>query len=246
MEGVSLKELANKLCGIYHNCTAPIADEHFSYAYEDMKTNIIFRLVNYEKNKKLLEKVPHVKYLDLAVTFHCLVHNDRNGIGTIRITNEHLELWNISIEELQTLAAGNTIKRFPPKIRSMEEVIKQMISDEAGHEVVSEDLQDTLFRDENDTNQSKMYILSNSQGINGATCLIYLNVLKKFSEQIQSDLFILPSSIHEVILVPYDKSILKNSLVEMVNDVNRTQVACDEVLSDKVYYYSREKDAISV
>lgn len=244
-KGVSMKELAERLCDIYHNCSTPISDEDFSYHYDDMKSNIIYRLVNYDKNKKLLEKVPHVKFLDLAVTFHCLVHNDMDGIGTIRITNEHLEAWKITLKELLKSATVNTKKRFPPQIRSMDEVIRQMLREEVSQEEIPVELQDSLMNDEYDS-KTKMYILSNSQGINGATSLIYLDVLKEFAEHHKSDFFILPSSIHEVILVPYDKTISKESLTEMVKDVNRTQVACDEVLSDKVYYYSRENNAISV
>ena len=244
LKGTSIKELADRLVCIYHKSSAPITEENFTFKYEELKTSIIFRLVNYEKNKKLLEQVPHIRYLDLAVTFHCLVHNDKEGIGTIRITKEHLALWKVSLKELQECAARNTRKRFPPQIRSMEEVIRQLMTEDIAQEEQNPELQLSFF-DEVCTTRSKMYILSNSQGINGATSLIYLNVLKEFSEQINSDLFILPSSIHEVILVPYDRTISKDSLIQMVKEVNRTQVAFDEVLSDSVYYFSRENNAIS-
>jgi hypothetical protein len=85
-----------------------------------------------------------------------------------------------------------------------------------------------------------MYILTNSKGINGATCLLYPEVLQQIAEELNSDFYILPSSIHEVILVIDHGNISKMSLKEMVCDVNQTQVAEDEVLSDQVYYYSRK------
>ncbi|HWT73549.1 MAG TPA: DUF5688 family protein [Mobilitalea sp.] len=242
MEGVSLQELAQRICGIYQSCTAPLTGDNFQYSLEEMKGNIIYRLVNYDKNHKLLETIPHIRYLDLAITFHCLVHNDGEGIGTIRITNEHMEQWNISLKELQAFAIENTRKKFPPILRSMEEVIKRMISEEYGDNVLCAEMQNNLFQDTPD--QHKMYILSNKKGINGATCLLYDNVLSDIAEQLRSDFFILPSSIHEVILVPYDKSISKEALMEMVKDVNRTQVASDEILSDRVYIYSSENKAI--
>jgi len=244
MEGTSLKELADRLCGIYHNCSAPLVKDNFNYAFDDMKANVIYRLVNFEKNEKLLEKIPHIKYLDFAVTFHCLVHNDGDGIGTIRITNEHLEQWKVTLEDLKELAHTNTRKKFPPLIRSMEDVIKTMLKEECGEDFPLE-LQTELM-DNDSSEHHKMYILSNSKGINGATCLLYENVLKKFANQIHSDLFILPSSIHEIILVPYEKTISKEALTEMVRDVNRTQVAKDEVLSDRVYYYSRTNNHIAM
>lgn len=249
-EGTSLSELAERICTIYRNCTAPVTESDFSYSFEDMKTNIIYRLVSYDKNRKLLEKIPHIQFLDLAVTFHCLVHDDEDGIGTIRITNEHLEHWNVPLKELHRLAINNTRKLFPPTIRSMEEVIRRMLKDECSEDTDDDILSDAMFLDIlNNPVKSynhKMFILSNPKGINGATCLIYRNVLRNFSQKLQSDLFILPSSIHEVILVPYEKSITKEALTAMVKDVNHTQVAGDEVLSDRVYYYSRENNAITM
>lgn len=247
LEGTGIDELAERLCAIYHGCSKPIAEESFNFTFEEMKPFIIYRLVSFEKNRKLLEKIPHIKYLDLAITFHCLVHNDDDGIGTIRITNEHLDLWKASVLELRELAVKNTRKRFPPVIRSMDEVIRGLVADEAGQDEFSEELlEDILGNRETSADKRNMYILTNLNGINGATCMLYDNILRKFSEKVHANLFILPSSIHEVILVPDDKCISKMALTQMVRDVNRTQVANDEVLSDMVYYYSWDENAISL
>jgi hypothetical protein len=248
-EGTGMTELAERLCNVYHSYNAPMGEKEFSYDYKDMKPYIIHRVVSYDRNRKLLEKVPHIRYLDLAVTFHCLVHDDNSGIGTIRITNEHLKLWNTSQEELHKLAVQNTKKLFPPVIRSMDEVIQSMLSE--GYREDREDYTEASLEQMNvnileNPDRHRLYILSNTQGINGATCLLYENVLRKFSDQIQSGFYILPSSIHEVILVPYEKSIAKETLAVMVKDVNRTQVASDEVLSDRVYFYSRENHAVTL
>lgn len=247
LEGTDMKELAGRICAICRDYTSPVSQTDFSYQFEDMKPNITYRIVNYELNKKLLEKIPHIRYLDLAITFHCLVHNDRDGIGTTRITNEHLQRWNASVEELNRLAANNTRKLFPPVIRSMEEILRSMLMEEnPDDDVLTDEMANDMVGYPEQADQNKMYILSNVKGINGATCLLYQNVLRDFSEQIQSDLFILPSSIHEVILVPYDRSISKEALEAMVKDVNRTQVSQDEVLSDRVYFYSRANNAITM
>jgi hypothetical protein len=246
--GTSMEELTDRLCGIYSSCTVPIVGEEFNYAFEDMKQHIIYRLVSYDKNKKLLDQIPHIKYLDLAITYHCLVHDDDNGIGTIRITNDHLHIWSTSLKELHHQAVRNTMKMFPSVIRSMDEVIKGMLSEDFtnGGDDLSEVLLDQFISNQDQSNKHRMYILSNQKGINGATCLLYENVLKQFSEQIHSDFYILPSSIHEVILVPYQKTITMEALTEMVKDVNRTQVAREEVLSDRVYYFSGENNAITM
>ncbi len=198
LEGTTMKELADRLCTIYNNCTQPIAEDNFNYTLNEMKPYIIYRLVSYDKNRKLLDKIPHIKFLDLAITFHCLVHNDEDGIGAIRITNEHMDLWKVPLQELHSLAMKNTKKRFPSVIRSMDEVIRGMLAEELGQgEEFPEELINDLVDHKHNSEHHKMYILSNPKGINGATCLLYENVLRKFSEKINSDLFILPSSIHE-------------------------------------------------
>lgn len=249
MQGTSIKVLAERICSVYRSYSVPAMDDQFSYSYEQIRPFIIYRLVSYERNKKLLENIPYIKYLDMAITFHCLVREDNDGIGTIRITNEHMQMWDTSLQELHLLAMNNTKNLLPPTLRSMEEVILGMLGEEY-LEMKEDDSSDKMLKsliDTQDTSKEhKMYILSNSKGINGATCLLYDNILKAFSNQIHSDFYILPSSIHEVILVPYDKTITKEALSDMVRDVNHTQVARDEVLSDLVYYYSGKNNTISM
>ncbi len=240
-EGVKISELVQRLCNIYQNCKVPIVDDTFSYTYEQMKPYIIYRLVNYNRNLKLLEKIPHIRYLDLAITYHCLVREDEEGIGTIRITNEHMKHWKAHLKELHELAAENTRRLFPEMLRSMEEVIRSMLLEElAGQEdEIPEDMSPFIL--DMSRQRNRMYILSNQKGINGASCLLYPNVLHKLSEEFQSDLYIFPSSIHELILVPTHDNKSSKEYSDMVREINATQVAHEEVLSDRVYYYSREK-----
>ncbi|MBH1940131.1 hypothetical protein I5677_04380 [Mobilitalea sibirica] len=246
LEGTSIEELAKRLCCIYQHCSVPSMDQNFSYELEEMKPFIFYRIISYERNKKLLNMVPHVKYLDLALTYHCLVRNDDEGIGSIRITNEHIKLWDITVNELDALAYHNTKALFPATIRSMDEVLQGMLYDEFRgiEEDIPSDLIDHLNSNSYVTNQIKMYVLSNQKGINGASCLIYTDIIGAFANQINSDLYILPSSIHEIILIPKDKFCKKETLTRMVEEVNKTQVAYDEVLSNQVYLYSRKENKI--
>jgi hypothetical protein len=239
-EGVKISELVRRLCSIYQNCTIPIVDETFTYAFEQMKPFIIYRLVNYDRNLKLLEKIPHIRYLDLAITYHCLVREDEEGIGTIRITNEHMKHWKAHLKELHELAAENTKRLFPDILRSMEEVIRSMLLDElTGQEEMQEEV--NLFIPDASGQKNKMYILTNQKGINGASCLLYPDVMHKLSEEFQSDFYVFPSSIHELILVPTHDNMNSKEYSDMVREINVTQVAREEVLSDRVYYYSSEK-----
>ncbi len=245
LEGVSLEEISDRLYTIYNTCPEPELQQDFSYTLQEMKPYIFYRLVNYQKNRKLLETVPHFPYLDLALTFHCLVRDDEEGIGTVRITNEHMQLWGITAENLRELAISNTERLFPAMIRSMEEVLLGILKDTAPYEA-EEMLQ--LFSQEGSEGgkqvRPRMYVLTNKKGINGASCLLYKDVIRSFAGRLNSDLYLLPSSIHEIILIPGDKSMKAEALSQMVEDVNRTQVAVEEVLSDHVYYYSLDQDTI--
>lgn len=235
-----------------------------SYTYENMKESIIYRMVNYEKNKEMLQLVPHLKILDFAITFHCLVRNDTEGIGTIRITEEHCEQWEVTTKELYLQAMKNTPNIFPAVIRPMEEIMRELMKkemmdfhkqqlqedisldeQEKEAEQAANDFIELLQHDDSKRNLN-MYVLSNTKGINGAGCLLYPDVLSGFASKIDNDLFVLPSSIHELILVPYEESLGIYQLKEMVKEINQTQVPAEEVLSDAIYCYSKSKGNITL
>lgn len=237
IEGTSMLEIIDRISMIYDHCTLPDIEDDFVYTLESMQSYIFFRLISIERNKKLLAQVPHIRFLDLALTFHCLVRSEDEGIGSIRITNEHIEQWAVSCEELMELARENTVKLFPPVIRTMEEMFKSLLCNEY--------TEDEILDLESSANEAyPMYILTNEKGINGASCLLYKDVIREFAEQIKSDLYILPSSIHEIILVPRSGLEDKEFFNRMVMDINCTQVPAEEVLSDNVYMYSLEKNAV--
>jgi hypothetical protein len=191
-QGVKMNELVQRLCNIYQNCTVPVVEDNFTYTYEQMKPHIVYRLVSYDRNRRLLERIPHIRYLDLAITYHCLVREDEEGIGTIRITNEHMKQWNCRLKELHELAAENTKRLFPESLRSMEEVIQSMLFDELSglEENLTEEMRQIIL--ETSQPKHKMYILTNQKGINGAACLLYSNVLHDFSERFHSDFYLFP------------------------------------------------------
>ncbi|NLJ97407.1 MAG: hypothetical protein GX321_09675 [Clostridiales bacterium] len=237
--GTSLVNIINRLCMIYEHCSVPILQEDFEYSFDTMKPYIFFRLISLERNKKLLSQIPHVPFLDLAVTFHCLVRSEEDTIGTIRITNEHMKMWEINLSQIKKLAFSNTKKMFPPIIRTIEKVIQGLIKGDS--------LQSGNYEFEDSPKDSyPMYILTNEKGINGASCMLYKDVIKDFANLINSDLYILPSSIHEIILIPMENSMDKERFSHMVREINKSQVPIDEVLSDHVYMYFLKTDTITM
>lgn len=219
------------------------------------KDKIIYRLVNRKRNRKRLVGIPFMQFVDLAITFHCLVSNTDDEIGSFIITRELMESWNLTVKELYQLAGVNTPKLFPSSIRTMEDVLQEVLEPiQESSPIYEEGIEEEDIKQE-DIKQEipfqiesphSMYILSNSSGMNGAGALLYPQVIEKFSNSIKSNVYILPSSIHEVILVPFQEEIDKSQLIQMVNEVNETQVTKEEVLSSSVYYYDRLRKEFTV
>ncbi len=238
VEGMSLGEIADEVMGIYEKSKIEKSvDVNFFTDFEKAKSKIVYKLINYKKNEDLLACIPYVQYLDLAITFYCILVNEKIGNAVIQINNAHLEMWQVSLEEIYDVAFENTPKLLPYELLSMEQVVKNMFSEE-------EDLteMEQIFDFEN---ENAMYVLSNTSKLNGAAAILYPDILKDFAKSCGCDLYILPSSIHEVILVPAKGKGDIEGLNEMVQDVNATQVEPEEVLSDHVYLFDQKSAQVS-
>lgn len=202
--------------------------------YEAIKPQIIYRIVNYEKNIAQLTTCPYLPFCDMAITFRWLVHADSYGIASSLITNRELELWNVTVEELYKVASRNTQRLFPHQIQPMQDVLKEYIQDD----------QELKFLYENTSPTFQIYILTNKSRINGSTCMIYDHVLATFAKQQNRDIYILPSSIHEVLLIPANNEIDEQDLLSLVHDANRTVVTDTDILSDSIYRYDASRNRI--
>lgn len=197
------------------------------FDYEKAKTKVTYKLINYERNIELLGDVPHIRFLDLAIIFQYVVSMEQKQSATILIHNKHLKMWEKTTDELFQIAGNNTKRIFGVKCASMQEVLDNIFG-------LEEEIEDVL----------DMYILTNEIGVSGASTMLYTDELKKISERLKCNLYILPSSVHEVILIPAGKTINPTILKHMVYQVNRTQLITEEILSDSVYFFSCEKNAI--
>lgn len=202
-------------------------DVGFFVNYEKAKKRIVFKLINREKNRKLLENIPYVDYMDLVMVFYYLIHDEEAGNATILIHNSHLKMWNVGRDDIYREACHNTPNLLPAAITGMREIIEQMLGEQIGDQAPPDDI--------------PMYIMTNPMKMNGAATMAYPNVVRNFANALGKNVFIIPSSIHEVILVP-ESGTEGGKLNEMVREVNETQVDPKEVLADHVYYYDREEN----
>ena len=202
---------------------------------------IIYKLINKENNSVLLETVPYVDYLDMAIIFYQVLDGFDEGEGTCAIiTNKQLEDADIKLADLMTYASENTPRILGLKING----ILSSIAEYSGDESLVEALEAELGID---AGTFPLYVATNKVASNGAAVILYKDMLKAMAAKLKSDLYVIPCSIHEVILVRVMKNCQMNTaeLRKLISEVNQTELKISDVLSDSLYYFSRDTGVLS-
>lgn len=227
-DGTAMEELAEKVIAFYEEkMPADGLDMDFFQDFELVKDRIFYKLVSLEKNTRLLEKIPYYKWNDLALIFYYAMEEERIGRASITIHHHHLEMWEQSSDTLYAVARENMKKHMPELLVSMKDLLEEMAGLHLGEDM-----------------PLPMYVLTNQDKVYGAAAMLYSEQMKELAEKWQSDLLILPSSIHEVLLLPDDGQNEYAFYRQMVEEVNTTQVEPEEVLSYSLYRYCMEKAEI--
>ncbi len=235
-DGDRFADIYRQILAAYtRNKTTAHIDIGFFTDFERVRSHIVPKLIHGEKNKGLLEKeIPHIPFLDLALVFYCLFPVDPElGNATILIDRSHLTLWKKTAEDLLPIAMENAGKLLAPRLQSIDQMLDGMLPE-------TEETENPFPAN----SRFPMYVLTNEQNFLGASCMAYDGLLRSYAGQLQSGFYILPSSIHELILVPAEETERLEEFSGMVREVNETQVAPEDVLSDHAYYYSAEEDMI--
>ena len=233
-DGADVDMIAKELISLYKE-SAPggIVDVDFFTDFSKVAEKLTFKLVNYEKNKNMLKGVPYKIFEDLALVPLCLIENKYIGTGSILIKNRHLEEWEVSFDELWENVFERAVINTPVKISGLLETIM-------GANKIDEELD--LCGD-----LKHMYVLSNTSGNYGAAVIMYPGLLHDLSEKLDSDLIILPSSLHEVIVLACGElNIEKKDLLAMVGEVNRSVLQSEDILSDNIYHYSASESKLYI
>ena len=263
LRGVSIGDIVYDIYGVYEQQYKKIDfDLSFFADFEKVKGRLTAKLINYDSNQKLLSEVPHIRFLDLAIVFYCFVENDAFGDATVLIHTSHMQVWNVTTEELYRHSMINTPLILPPVITNMNEIIRELLVSKLQNQFITSDsedfddiddmdfsfdiIADNLLNVIGEETSSSMYVLTNNHKTNGSICMLYKDVLKNFSNEVKSDLIILPSSVHELILIPYSDDLSPAQLSKMVKDVNTNEVDAIEVLSNHIYKYISKNDEIII
>ena len=216
-------------------------DLSFFSDFNEVRKKLCYKLINAEKNSSLLEEIPYIPYLDLAICFYYPINDKGIGKGSILIMNNHMDLWGTNVKELWEIAAKNTRKLNPAECFTTERMMLEMVGACTCEEPVGELPQEQGI---------PMYILTNHERSFGAAVILYEGYLEKLAECIGGAFYLLPSSVHEMILLPKIKELNdeedSESLREIVEEVNHMVVEEQDVLSDSVYLYDERLKKLCV
>ena len=214
-----------------HLADMPTFDVQSLTDYEQMKDKLAMEVVAADRNADLLAKVPHQEMEDMAVVYRFVMESDENGRASILVSNDLLDKMGVTPEQLHADALENAPELRPAVIKGMSEVMMDMMGKDA-HE---------MFGIEEFPQDEMMYVATVPDKISGAGVIAYQEFMDQAAEKLGGDFYILPSSIHEVLLVKDDGAVNFNDLKSMVEDVNATQVAPEEKLTDSVYHYDSKE-----
>ena len=217
--------------------TAPVFDvDNFLNSAKD---KIVFQLINTEQNKSFLEKVPHREFQDLSIIYKVVINVEKESIHNVQVTNELSKRLGMDEEMLFKSAAENTRRILPPTVRNMKDVITEMFEAQGMPEELSNMMMGQI------PEELPMWVITNNVGNNGAVSMLYENELHELAENMESDLYILPSSVHEVIAVSTDMG-NPEELAQMVEEINMQEVSLSERLSNQVYHYDKDLRKLSL
>lgn len=200
--------------------------------YRRIRTMLRGQLVNTERNACFLEGAPHREFFDLSLAYYLEIPMGRQEVGSVLVQGWHMQLWKMSEQELYTQAMENMAVTDQASILNMADIFSDMRG---------------IFPNSQPENNVPMYILTNQRNWNGAVQMLNRKALEDAAVLFGSDYYILPSSIHETILVPVgERTGTAWDLAQIVQQVNQTEVLPEEFLSSHVYRYCADSGQVHI
>lgn len=232
--GREIKGIAEEVISIYREHTETQAwDVSYVEDYGECAPLIRAALINYEGNTKMLEDMPHRKILDLAVVYYMEAEiPEHSGMqGEIKINNACIKSWGVREDDLYAQALQNM--EGDVLVMSLGEILKKTFPDVEWEEDVQR-----MYRE--------MFVLTSKTMLYGAAMLLFAKELDSICEKLQSQqLVVIPSSVHEVILLSYIGGDPKG-FTEKIGEVNSGHLELTEILSGHPYVYDSRTKELSI
>lgn len=245
LEGYSIAEIADRIIFLVENQFVIVEDEEKITEkmknYQNAKNNIILKLINLEKSRRFLRDKVYKPFNDLAIVLYVMVRQDSEGILSVAITEGIMKQWGVSLNKLMEQAMNNMYEKFPIKTESLNSIMADL-ADDLDMDFESEEEEDLSETD-------RVYVMTNETKMNGAVSILYKGALENFALEFGvQEVIIVPSSCHEVLLIPKDGNgrVDERKLREMLREINESEVDPIEVLSNNVYIYNCETDEIII
>lgn len=193
-------------------------------SWDEVKEKIYPQLINTSENQELLDELVNYPFLDLSVIFAIRSYCGSDGVGYIKLSKEIFKLYNISLEELKEQALKN-LKGENYHFETMENLLARIIG--LDQSVEEDDVEEFM--------PGELYVLQNDSRCFGAAGILDMDMIKNKLKNMTS--FLIPSSVHEIIIAPCAENLKATDINEMIKEVNSTAVKLSERLSDHVYLY---------
>ena len=231
--GADMSEVVSKATEVAINGmeNTPQLDVSSLTDYDQMKDKLVMEVVSAEANAEMLENVPHQNMEDMAVVYRFVINSDETGRASILATNDMINAMGVTPEQLHADALENAPQIRPAQITGMSEVIAEMMG---------RDQAEMMGIVPVDPKDEQMFVATVSDKVMGAGVLAYQDFMDQAADRLGGSFYILPSSRHEVLLVPDNGQMSLGDLESMVREVNATQVAPEDKLTDSVYHYDAE------
>ncbi|HBA63418.1 MAG TPA: hypothetical protein DCZ20_06145 [Lachnospiraceae bacterium] len=240
-EGKDLNSICREILELYEEIRVKKSlHVEMLLSYDAVKSNLFCKLVNYDENRERMEAFPGVPYRifkDLAVTVYLMIEIRGIGTATMQVTGENLRQWQVTEELLFRDAWRNTKCLLPAKIQTLSSVIAEIVEGSSGKESVK--------KENREAERDSIYVLTNQAGYLGAVCLLYDHLMEQVADFLKESYYIIPSSIHEVMIIPESSSPGAEVLDAMIQEINATQVAAEEILAGHCYYFDRRNGCLN-
>ena len=238
-EGASPGMLVNDMVGICEDKVHRLQiNVQILKEFAKMRGKICARLISRERNEQLLDRVPHRAFLDLEIVYYVFFPEISTGVMSMRIEKEHLQMWGVTEEEIWQAAMENMPGLLPPRVHKMQDLLEQMAGTELYFHLKEEEKK--VVGMVKAQQRMPLFMMTNSRGFHGASVLLYNGLLEQCARKFPGDVFVIPSSVHEVLLLPAEDTWSVQEMNEMIRCVNRTEVEPEEILSDHVYIYRKK------
>lgn len=198
---------------------------------EMVKDNVFIQVINTTKNIEKLKELVSRKFLDLSIIYRVRIKTSDKGIISLAINNSFMEYYGFKESDLYNLAFINTKKMFPFQCSIALDILSNFVD-------ISE-IDDSVVNDD-------MLVLSNSLSNLGAHVILYQDELLSIANKFNSDFYIIPSSIHELLVKPLSSINNPDELKFIISKVNATTIPADEFLSNNLYLFSKDTGKITI